>query len=97
MVNPVKLYEYFALGKPVVSTPIPEVKRFKNLIYFYNNAIELENSIRKALDENNPQKSVARIKIAHQNTWSVRSKIVCRLISDYFSNIKNAPKNDFRK
>ena len=31
--NPVKLYEYFACGLPIVSSPLGEVERYKELVY----------------------------------------------------------------
>ena len=31
-VDPVKIYEYFSLGKPVVARPLPELSRFGDLV-----------------------------------------------------------------
>jgi len=46
-VNPIKMYEYLAAGLPVVSTPIPEAKRFSGSILFG----ETSEQFAKACDE----------------------------------------------
>ena len=35
-VDPVKLYEYLALGKPVITVYYPEIERFRGLVNFYS-------------------------------------------------------------
>lgn len=46
-VNPIKMYEYLAAGLPIVSTPIPEAKRFSGSILFG----ETPERFAKACDE----------------------------------------------
>jgi glycosyltransferase involved in cell wall biosynthesis len=40
-VDPVKLYEYLALGKPAICVYYPELEHFRGLVHFYTNAEEL--------------------------------------------------------
>jgi hypothetical protein len=48
---PLKLLEYFALGLPVVSTPLIELWDLRGLIYLGDTVDELEDAIRNALNE----------------------------------------------
>jgi glycosyltransferase involved in cell wall biosynthesis len=47
--NPVKLKEYLALGKPIVSTPFPELEKYSGLIYVAKTPCEFAACIKKAL------------------------------------------------
>lgn len=48
---PLKLFDYFLAGLPVVSTPVISVWEFSDLIYFGETAPEFSQAIRAALDE----------------------------------------------
>lgn len=49
---PIKLFEYFSLGKPVVSRKLDELQKFADVIYITeNNAFE--DQLKMALRENN--------------------------------------------
>jgi glycosyltransferase involved in cell wall biosynthesis len=50
-ISPLKLKEYLALGKPVVSTPIPEVVKLRDHVFLASNAQEWEKAIRACLDK----------------------------------------------
>jgi len=49
--SPLKLYDYFLRGLPVVSTPILEVSEFKDLIYVGSTEEELSAAVVSALQE----------------------------------------------
>jgi glycosyltransferase involved in cell wall biosynthesis len=49
-VNPIKLREYLSAGLPVVSTPLPEVMRYGNLISIAADAEEFVKACEQALD-----------------------------------------------
>lgn len=68
-VNPLKLLEYFALGLPVVSTPLPEVVRFSNLVYLANTPEQFVFSLREAIAERDPEKAIKRRITAAENSW----------------------------
>lgn len=66
--NPVKTLEYLALGKPVVSVPIPELKRrFGDVIYFADNPKEFVKQCNKAIQEDNNAKRTLRQNIAKKH------------------------------
>jgi len=48
-VNPIKLREYLAAGLPVVSTPLPEVRRYGGLVHVGATPVEFETAIESAL------------------------------------------------
>jgi glycosyltransferase involved in cell wall biosynthesis len=51
-ISPVKLFEYWAMGKPVISTRCYEIERLgKDAVFFANNAKELVTLVKKLKDE----------------------------------------------
>jgi len=48
---PMKLFDYFALGLPVVATPIIHLWEYEGLVYFGETAEELERAVEAALEE----------------------------------------------
>jgi len=70
-VNPIKLYEYFAAGKPVLVTAIPELTRWEGLVYPFTTAEELVFSARVALKEE-PAFAAKRQAVAAQHTWEAK-------------------------
>jgi glycosyltransferase involved in cell wall biosynthesis len=66
---PLKLFEYFAFGLPVVSTPLVELWEYKDLIYLGDTAEELASAVEKALREPpDSPKRAARIEIARKHS-----------------------------
>ena len=71
--SPVKIFEYLAAGKPVVSTNIPELKYYRDQVYISEGNEEFLNNVSNALKERD--KSIAeRQNIARKNTWIERGK-----------------------
>lgn len=75
--NPLKLYEYFASGRPVVSSPLPEVLNFDELVLVARNPTEFVEKLRVALFEISPRKAEQRRRIAELETWSSRVAGFC--------------------
>ncbi len=68
--DPMKLYEYLALGKPVVTTKINDkINEFKNLIYIADNKLEFSNYIEKACIEFDNSLKIQRIKAVQNKSW----------------------------
>jgi glycosyltransferase involved in cell wall biosynthesis len=76
-VNPLKLYEYFSLGLPVVATALPEVVRQGDLVYISHNQDEFVNLLESAVREK-PDSSLRprRIALAKDNSWKSRAATV---------------------
>jgi glycosyltransferase involved in cell wall biosynthesis len=70
--NPIKLYEYFSYGLPVVSTRLPEMEQFGNLVYLYDNTPQFVQQLEKAVAENDSDSREKRIRVAHQESWGSR-------------------------
>ncbi|MGC4055507.1 MAG: glycosyltransferase [Paludibaculum sp.] len=70
--NPIKLYEYFAYGLPVVSASLPEVERYSDLVYLANDPQTFLQQIDAALKEQEESLSLRRRAIANEESWWVR-------------------------
>ncbi|MDQ6862408.1 MAG: glycosyltransferase [Thermoproteota archaeon] len=81
-VNPTKLYEYLAAGKPVISTALPELAIYKQAIYVAKNYSEFLEFINKALfDKKNH--GAERIEIASKHDWKDKVQRMLDIIDIY--------------
>lgn len=77
-VNPIKLREYLAAGLPVVSTPMPEVEQYNQLISIADSADAFMTAVEAALaDDPTHQKTKARTLAMRGETWSEKLSIIC--------------------
>jgi len=74
--DPIKIYEYFCFGTPVVTTPVSDVERLGELVRVASGSAAFTAAIRAALDENRPDLREKRIAYARANDWSERAKAV---------------------
>lgn len=83
-VSPLKLYEYFASGLPVLSAAWPELEQFWPLVQFYNGPRAVENLGWDHLSEVIMPEHWARERrmIAEANTWSQRTDCLLRLLGE---------------
>lgn len=70
--NPLKMYEYLACGKPVVSTAIAGVADFGEFIKIAKNKEEFNEFINTELLNDNLDLKQKRIKLASENSWENR-------------------------
>ena len=80
--NPIKIYEYFAFGMPVVSTALPEVERFDDLVYIANAPSAFAEQVSKALREQDDTLALRRRQIASTETWRHRAQVLLELMRD---------------
>jgi len=73
MTNPIKLYEYFSCGLPVVSTPLPEAQTMGDLVYFGATPTDFAQQVGRALLEDDPSRPVRRREIALRESWTARA------------------------
>jgi len=69
---PVKVFEFLAAGKPVVTTKLPELDHMKNLVYIAETKDDFLKKINVALQENDEKLIKQRIEFAAKNTWKNR-------------------------
>lgn len=70
--NPMKLYEYLACGKPVVSTAVSGVAAFDDLVYIAQSGDDFNNSISQAMEEDGKHPQAKRIKAMQEHSWTKR-------------------------
>ncbi len=79
--NPLKLFEYMACGKPVVSVPIKEVvANYSDIISIAGNSTEFCRAISRELKHDTEKRRMKRIKIAEQNSWENHIQQILYLI-----------------
>ena len=75
-VYPTKLNEYLSLGKPVISTVLPEVelfnKDYRDTIYVARDADEFDYYLSIGLKDRNLESEKRRMKAASENSWEKR-------------------------
>jgi len=80
---PMKLFEYFYLGLPVLSTPIEELKRFPKFVKIGKNAREWEKHIKNLLSKPWPEKyKKKQKKLAEENNWKSKIDKISRVIEN---------------
>jgi glycosyltransferase involved in cell wall biosynthesis len=80
--NPVKVYEYLAFGKPVISTNLPELNEMRPHIYMANNSSEFINKLKLSLNENDEVLRNQRIQFATMNSWSARANSILQIMTE---------------
>lgn len=78
-VNPIKLREYLAAGLPVISTPMPEVKLYKNLIEIINSSAKFEAAVEKCLTSAESDRA-ARLSAMSRETWPQKVEHICEAL-----------------
>ncbi|MBL8046618.1 MAG: glycosyltransferase, partial [Anaerolineales bacterium] len=79
-INPIKLYEYLAMGKPVVTVDIPALDGFRHLVRMGDSADNFSVQIQAALTKNSLILVDERRQVAAANTWDQRAEHISRLI-----------------
>lgn len=82
-VNPLKLKEYLAMGKPVVSTPFPELKKYSDVVYTAETPDAFAGCIRTALSEDSSELIRKRCDKVRDSSWDSKAAIV---VNKLFSN-----------
>ncbi len=86
-VYPLKLNEYLAMGKPVVSTLFSEdLEAFADHVYLSSSYEDFLSNIELAFQEDNAQRIEKRITLAEKNNWSYRVNLLNQLISQFIPN-----------
>jgi glycosyltransferase involved in cell wall biosynthesis len=83
--NPIKVFDYLAAGKPVVSTPVAGVEPFKDLIYIASSPKEFSDMVGKALSEGKSNLKNKRLKAAKKNSWAVRVEEVWNILNRHMN------------
>jgi len=82
---PLKLHEYLAAGRAIVSTALPELRSYGHLVHIAETHSEFISKIREALQDHSPQAIAARVAVARENTWDNRVADMYRVLRPLLS------------
>lgn len=80
--NPLKMFEYMASGRPVVSVAIQEAEQYNDVISIAADKKAFCERLRWELANDTPQRKQKRIEIARQHDWRQNLSILSELIED---------------
>ena len=81
LADPLKMYEYLAAGKPIVSVPLDFADDVQPFVPTAGNADEWIAAIEEALTLDSRDLRVARQAVAHDNTWDQRVEQISQLVT----------------
>lgn len=74
--NPLKMFEYFSMGLPVVSTALPEVVKFSSHVYIANTREEYVSLLREAVESVDELNQVEKRALANRYSWHAVTEII---------------------
>lgn len=78
--SPIKLFEYMALGRPIVTTDMPECRKYESVLIGKDH-FEFVGKIDEALTLANDESYNSLLKKeAHENTWSAKAEAIKNLV-----------------
>jgi glycosyltransferase involved in cell wall biosynthesis len=69
---PAKTYESLATGKPVIATPLPDLKRLSRHVYLGDGAKEFVKILQFVHESETSERVHARVELARENSWEAR-------------------------
>jgi glycosyltransferase involved in cell wall biosynthesis len=78
--NPLKMFEYMASGKPIVSVAIEEVMQYSDVVSITHSKEEFCDAIQWELQNDTSARIQKRIKIAEDHSWDKHVKKISDLI-----------------
>lgn len=84
-VDPVKLYEYIGLGKCIIAIKYPEVERFEDFVYFYEDEKSFNELLNSLILQGFPPKydKKKQKEFLINNSWEQRIKDIEQIIAMY--------------
>jgi glycosyltransferase involved in cell wall biosynthesis len=86
-ISPLKFYEYLAVGKPIVSVPLPEISNFHSLYLPATSPESFIDQVEVALSTDTREKKNCRRQTALLHSWDERVKIMTAVINNRLSQI----------
>lgn len=83
-VFPYKFFEYMAMGIPIVSNPLPELKKYENIIGYSYTKEEFVNNCIGAVNGLYNEKLKEYHKILSENTWAVVFNIISENLNEIY-------------
>lgn len=82
---PLKMFEYLACGKPVVSVDVPSVREYYHVVDIARSSEKFVELIEKNLKADAPDRAVERRRVASENTWDLRVEEISALLEKTLS------------
>ena len=79
-ISSLKLYEYLACGKPVVSSDVPAARDYADIVSIAQNAEQFVELVQNAFDDRTDAAIQKRMALERQNTWRHRVEQISTLI-----------------
>jgi glycosyltransferase involved in cell wall biosynthesis len=80
-IYPLKVNEYLAAGKPVVSTTFSDdIMDFSKVIKAVPDAASFSKAIADSIAEDSPEKQRERVQFVENNTWETRTNEILRIV-----------------
>jgi GT2 family glycosyltransferase/glycosyltransferase involved in cell wall biosynthesis len=80
--DPVKFYEYIAMGKPVVAPRMPELYHYREHLYIADDHEDFLRKVDQAVAERDPVRREQRVEVARRNTWASRVAAIKDAVRD---------------
>lgn len=85
-IYPLKINEYLAAGKPVVTSDFSEdINEFGDVAIVARNDREFLDGIKSALQDDNEAMKKSRMKVAEKNSWSGRVELFWKIVGEYLN------------
>jgi len=84
-INPLKVYEYMATGKPVIASFMPELSKYQDCLMLYRTKKDFFNFLDKYTRIDNRYKRQKRIEIAKLHSWDILLENMCGVINNYIN------------
>lgn len=78
--SPLKLYDFMAMGKEIVTTNFPIAREFKEFLHIAGSKETFVNYIEKAVSEKDKSLFIKRRQVVAQNTWEDRIAMLSGII-----------------
>lgn len=83
-VDPVKLYEYISMGKPIITVYYEEIERFAPYVFFYQDKENYKQLLTKLMEDGFQMKGTEqqRKTFLENNTWECRYKEISQILGE---------------
>lgn len=88
--SPLKLKEYLAGGKPVVSVAIDEVTKLGDLVYVARDHAGYLAALDRALAEDSPERAAARVRAMEGESWASKVETISARVAAHIPGARNA-------
>ncbi|MCP3774581.1 glycosyltransferase [Paenibacillus sp. MZ04-78.2] len=80
--SPIKLFEYMAMGHPIVTTNLPECRKYQSVLIGHDHNSFVEQIDKALILRNDPEYQEIITSEALANTWAAKAKVVANLINE---------------